>query len=167
MIYSVINGEDNIAETVTKPSRESSTTGLLVQLNDHWFPLKVRWWNEWTDCEMLHLVSRVNSVQDEIDPTVRGAVLRSRLLLCVHPPPPTLSFLWPCCLGTYHAAPSATDINQNVHLHFRMNQQFFQGLIEFYLDFIKHLDKPIKEVAECSHQHLIHHAVMGIKSDWR
>lgn len=42
----------------------------------------------------------------------------------------------------------------------------FGGLIEFYLDFIKHLDKPIKEVADCSHQHLIHHAVRGIKSDW-
>lgn len=49
-----------------------------------------------------------------------------------------------------------------------MNQQFWGGggLIEFYLDFIKHLDKPIKEVADCRHQHLIHHAVVGVKSDW-
>jgi len=39
-------------------------------------------------------------------------------------------------------------------------------LIEFYLDFIKHWDKPIKEAADCSHQHLIHHSVRGIKSDW-
>lgn len=36
---------------------------LLVELNDHWFPLKVRWWNEWADCDMLHLVSKVNSAQ--------------------------------------------------------------------------------------------------------
>lgn len=36
---------------------------LLVDLNDHWFPLKVLRWNEWTDCEMLHLVSKVDVVQ--------------------------------------------------------------------------------------------------------
>lgn len=42
----------------------------------------------------------------------------------------------------------------------------FGNLIDFYLDFIKHLDKPIKEAADCSQQHLIHHSVRGIKSDW-
>lgn len=46
-----------------------------------------------------------------------------------------------------------------------MNQHFWgKGLIEFYLDFIKHLDKPIKEVADCSHQHSIYHTVGGAEN---
>lgn len=67
------------------------------------------------------------------------------------------------------AAPLATDINQNVAAVLGWISSFGGGgggLIEFYLDFIKHLDKPIKEVADCRHQHLIHHAVVGVKSDW-
>lgn len=75
-----------------------------------------------------------------------------------------------CCFsGTYHlCSPLGYWYKSKCRRRFRMNQQFWGGggLIEFYLDFIKHLDKPIKEVADCRHQHLIHHAVVGVKSDW-
>lgn len=75
MTYSTINFEDSAEKKKQKKNKNNNHNSyqseqknkenglLLVELNDHWFPLKVRRWNERTDCEMLHLVSKVDAVQ--------------------------------------------------------------------------------------------------------